>query len=362
MLRPISAHSRLGGSALRAGGAAPRSLPPGQLRPSAGRRRRSPAIRSRHRCAAAARPTTAQRGTARPPAQERPAPVRPGSALARGRRLGPRRLSRRPGPWRSGSTWPSAAGRRAPPTAAAWVPESGPVRAPASVRRSVPQWVRDAHGDRLTRDQVAQLVEVGVLLGAQARAVVDLRVHARSVQQCGGELLGAVDVPVALEAQHHARLGGGIREVVGVGHGAVGVRGPGGRRHCRRGGRGQLRPVVGRHDGRLDGDEQPGCGGDRRAVGACGQGHRQGRVADLAVDGQGACGEPTGCRAPCRATRCGSAPAREAGVPLERLVGEGVPLLCMVLQRPCRPGGGADVRTRMRARPRVTDESRMASD
>lgn len=362
MLRPFSAHSRLGGSAPRVGGAAARSLPPGQLRPSAGRRRRSPPIRSRHRRAAAARPATAQRGAARPPAQERPAPVRPGSALARGRRLGPRRLSRRPGPRRSGSTWPSAAGRRAPPTAAAWVPESGPVRAPASVRRSVPQWVRDAHGDRLTRDQVAQLVEVGVLLGAQARAVVDLRVDARSVEQCGGELLGAVDVPVALEAQHHARLGGDIREVVGAGHGAVGVHGPGGRRHCRRGGRGQLRPIVGRHDGRLVGDEQPGCGGDRRAVGACGQGHRQGRVADLAVDGQGACGEPTGCRAPCRATRCGSAPAREAGVPLERLVGEGVPLLCMVPQRPCRPGGGADVRTRMRARPRVTDESRMASE
>ena len=210
--------------------------------------------------------TTAQRGTARPPAQERPAPVRPGSALARGRRLGPRRLSRPPGPRRPGSTWPSAAGRRAPPTAAAWVPESGPVRAPASVRRSVPQWVRDAHGDRLTRDQVAQLVEVGVLLGAQTRAVVDLRVHARSVERCGGELLGAVDVPVALEAQHHARLGGDIREVVGVGHGAVGVHGPGGRQHCRRGGPGQLRPVVGRHDGRLVGDEQPGCGGDRRAA------------------------------------------------------------------------------------------------
>lgn len=285
MLRPFSAHSRLGGSALRTGGAAARSLPPGQLRPAAGRRRRSPAIRAGHRCAAAARPTTAQRGTARPPAQERPAPVRPGPALARGRRLGPRRLSRRPGPRRSGSTWPSAAGRRAPPTAAAWVPESGPVRAPASVRRSVPQWVRDAHGDRLTRDQVAQLVEVGVLLGAQARAVVDLRVDARSVEQCGGELLGAVDVPVALEAQHHARLGGDIREVVGAGHGAVGVPGPGGRRHCRRGDRG-LRSC--------------GPGADHRGGEDAGQ-------------GQGACGEPTGCRAPCRATRCGSAPAREAG-------------------------------------------------
>lgn len=145
MLRPCSAHSRLGGSAPRAGGAAARSLSPGQLRPSSGRRRRSPAIRSRHRCAAAARPATAQRGTARPPAQERPAPVRPapvrpGSALARGRRLGPRRLSRRPGPRRSGSTWPSAGGRQAPPTAAAWVPESGPVRAPPSALRWGRSW------------------------------------------------------------------------------------------------------------------------------------------------------------------------------------------------------------------------------
>lgn len=35
-----------------------------------------------------------------------------------------------------------------------------------------------------------------------------------------------------------------------------------------------------------------------------------------------------------RAARRGADP-----LPLERLVGEGVPLLCMVLQRPCRPGG-----------------------